>query len=141
MILLWNFRQFIKFTAVSGIGWFIDISLFYSLIWYFNLNTLYANLIGAFVAVTLVFFVSIHKVFIKGKSILLNKFLVYLFYQVVSISLFSKIIDWLSHVILFITIDSVSAAMASKIILTPITLIINYIFMKILSQTHLERKR
>ena len=54
--------QAISFFGLSGIGWIIDMCI-YSIMSNFNIQTIIANIISSFVAVTFVYTTSTKKIF------------------------------------------------------------------------------
>lgn len=127
--------QAVKFIGLSGIGWLLDFTVYTVLGLfenYFEIN----NIISSCVGVTFVFIFSTRKIFRnEGKIPLWVKYLIYIAYQAVLIFLISKLIGVINT---WIT-DNITAEIIvrcshiiSKIIVTPITMILNFIFMKIL---------
>lgn len=112
----------VKFGVVSGIGWLIDFGIMATLTHALGVRPLWANIAGASVAVTFVFFTSIYRVFIAEHRFLIGKFLVYCLYQVAAVSAASWLIDYLT---LRLEIDPVLA----KVLVTPATFYANFLFM------------
>ena len=67
MSLILNFRMFFRqmsvFVVVSGIGWLIDLSVFFLLTNQFALNVFYSNILSSIPGFTFVFVVSTNKIF------------------------------------------------------------------------------
>lgn len=89
---------------------------------------------SAAIAVTFVYFVATKKTFINNKGSLQKKYILYLLYQVISILLSSLLIGYLSTVISMLTpkVIAIQNEILAKIIVTPITFLSNFIFMKFL---------
>lgn len=129
-------KQGIEFIGISGVGWIIDFFLFNLL----NLKFSYVavnNMISSLVAVCFVFSVSTRKTFIQkdGGMNLKLKFVFYIAYQIILILLISQLLAWIDiHLMEFLrdSIMSNFSAMISKIIVTPITMLLNFCVMKYL---------
>ena len=130
-------RQFIKFLFLSGIGWLIDFILYLFFSNIFDFRIIYSNILSSIPAVTFVFFVSTRKVFIKNKRglTLKEKYLIYFLYQVILIITISLLGQYLYLLILkniAIKIKLKILKLIIKILITPITMLINFIVMKFL---------
>ena len=130
-------RQFIKFLFLSGIGWLIDFILYLIFSNIFDFRIIYSNILSSIPAVTFVFFVSTRKVFIKNKRglTLKEKYLIYFLYQVILIITISLLGQYLYLLILkniAIKIKLKILKLIIKILITPITMLINFIVMKFL---------
>lgn len=130
------FFQAIKFFGISGIGWLIDMVIFTALT-NLEVNTILSNIISSLVAVTFVYFTSTKKIFInKNEKINLNKkYVVYIIYQVLMILASSTLIGLINKgIILYINYEIFLkySKIIAKILVTPLTMICNFIFMKLL---------
>jgi len=130
------FFQAIKFFGISGIGWLIDMVIFTTLT-NLEVNTILSNIISSLVAVTFVYFTSTKKIFInKNEKINLNKkYVVYIIYQVLMILASSTLIGLINKgIILYINYEIFLkySKIITKILVTPLTMICNFIFMKLL---------
>lgn len=130
------FFQAIKFFGISGIGWLIDMVIFTALT-NLEVNTILSNIISSLVAVTFVYFTSTKKIFInKNEKINLNKkYVVYIIYQVLMILASSTLIGLINNgIILYINYEIFLkySKIIAKILVTPLTMICNFIFMKLL---------
>lgn len=127
--------QAFSFFGISGIGWLIDMSI-YSILTYFNVYTILANIISSFTAVTFVYLISTKKVFvnINDSFNVKKKYIVYILYQVIIVLISSTIINLIakdltgSNIELFVNYSKILA----KIIVTPFTMVTNFMFMKFL---------
>lgn len=134
-------KQIYSFLAVSGTGWLIDICIYTILTNKFCINVAYGNMISGIPALTFVFLLSTRKIFtVKEKGMpLKNKYIIYLCYQlflILIVSWFGQIlfdravkINWISESVLFQYLKLII-----KIIITPITMTVNFIVMKMLSE-------
>ena len=127
--------QAFSFFGLSGIGWLIDMSI-YSILTYFNVYTILANIISSFVAVTFVYLTSTKKIFvnINDSFNVKKKYIVYILYQVIIVLISSTIINLIAENLVNIDIKLIAdyAKISAKIIVTPFTMITNFIFMKFL---------
>lgn len=127
------FSQAIRFLGLSGIGWLLDFSTF-SVLEYFRSNPALNNFISSLVGLTFVFIFASGKVFRNSTHIpIMWKYLIYLVYQLVLITLMSRFLaainTWITVSITASFIVSLSP-MISKIAITPITLLLNFFVMK-----------
>lgn len=131
-------KQFFKFIGISGFGWLIDV-LFFSILTTLKIATAVSNIISSTIAITFVYFVSTNKIF-KGNNIteIRAKYLIYIIYQCIVIFTFSIIIEKISLFILAKDILFLSDFhnIIAKICVTPFTMTINFIFMKVLMGYH-----
>ncbi len=128
-------KQGFSFLIVSGIGWLIDFCTYLVLTKYFNISVMYANMISAIPAVSYVFLISSKKIFKNEKSKLtLNyKYLIYFGYQIILVSLVSILGEYLFSIfvnLITISIISNNLKIFIKILITPITMALNFIIMK-----------
>lgn len=127
------FSQAIQFFGLSGIGWLLDFSTF-SMLEYFRENPALNNFISSFVGLTFVFIFASGKVFRNSTHIpIMWKYLIYLVYQLVLITLMSR---FLAVINTWITVNATASfivslsPMISKITITPITMLLNFFVMK-----------
>ena len=133
-------KDLFHFILISGTAWLLDFGLFLIFSSVLGLNVLFSNLISTIPAFTFVFFVSSRKIFRNNtrRLTLKQKYWIYFIYQfvlVLSISLLGQWIYKLSHHFLFyqgFTDNTIKFSM--KILITPITMIMNFITMKILTE-------
>lgn len=128
----------IQFVLLSGIGWLVDFSIFTLCVRQLEWGIFNANCLSSFVAVTFVFFISTKSIFDKKKSKinLTFKYISYIIFQIILIILISLLAVPLNQFILsnFHTFGWVKeyAALITKVLITPITMILNFVAMKIL---------
>jgi len=130
-------KQFINFLFLSGIGWLIDFTLYLLFSNVFNLKIIYSNILSSIPAVTFVFFISTRKIFSKNNSriSLKEKYLIYFLYQlilIVLISIWAQYLYLLSLKNISMNIELKFLKIIIKILITPITMLINFIVMKFL---------
>ncbi len=125
----------LKFVGVSGIGWLIDVLIYLTLSSIIKLNVDISNMISSLVGVSFVFLVSTRKIFINNSKINLKlKYIIYIVYQLILIYLASLAILSLKNYLTSLDIKLVIkyVNIISKIIITPFTMLINFIVMKLL---------
>lgn len=126
-------RQIAKFVRISGIGWILDFCTYTSLSFCSN-NIVINNIISSWLGVTFVFIFATRKVFKNNSRISLKKkYAIYLAYQLILIYLISKLLGYInSYIISNVMIEEILrlSTVISKVIITPITMIMNFIVMK-----------
>ena len=127
------FLQAVKFIGVSGLGWILDFCT-YTVLGFFSQDLSVNNIISSWVGVTFVFLYGTKGVFQNNSRIPLKlKYIIYLLYQCVLIFFISKLLNTINAVIVEKTmIDLIlrHSTIISKILVTPITLVLNYFVMK-----------
>ena len=127
------FIQAIRFRGLSGIGWILDFTT-YTVLGVISANLVLNNTISSWVGVTFVFLLSTRIVFKNNSKIPLKwKYVIYLLYQCVLIFFISKLLNrvniyLLTHVTLAVVKNF--STIISKILVTPITMVLNFIVMK-----------
>ncbi len=122
-----------KFFGLSGIGWIIDLIIYTLLTSLLKINVDIANMISSLFGVTFVYLTSTRKIFKNNSKINLKiKYIIYIVYQVILIITVSKIMIILKDYLININISLLKKYIniVVKIIITPFTMIINYIVMK-----------
>lgn len=127
------FLQALKFIGISGIGWLLDFGT-YTALGLFSKNLFLNNTISSWIGVTFTFVFSTKSVFKHKSAIPLKvKYLFYILYQAVLIFFISKLVNIVDEQILQMAdialIKNMSFVVA-KIIVTPITMILNFFVMK-----------
>lgn len=130
------FIQFIKFLFISGTGWIIDFGLYLILTGVFNLKIMYSNILSSIPAITFVFIVSTKKIFRENKTRLSTKqkYIIYFLYQMILIFLISSLAQILYVVALKNNINFNSLKLVIKLLITPITMILNFFVIKYLAE-------
>jgi len=131
------FRQILSFLFVSGIGWLIDFSVYFALTTWLDFPVMTANCIIATPAILWVFWFSSRHIFAAKKTglKLYQKYLIYFAYQmllVTGISLFAGYLYTQFMASRFVGYEFLYAniKMLIKIVITPITMTMNFIVMK-----------
>lgn len=126
-------KQAIRFIGLSGIGWILDFCT-YTGLGIISDNLVLNNTISSWAGVTFVFIFATREVFKNDSRISLKwKYIIYLFYQFVLISFVSRLLDGVNLMIINnISIDIVLkySSIIAKILVTPITMILNFFVMK-----------
>ena len=126
-------KQIISFIGLSGIGWILDFTT-YTILACLSVNIFWCNVCGAVAGVTFVFISSTKFVFCNlSKITLYAKYLIYIAYQIILVYFISKLLVLINNNIVshfsFIYVKECSAIL-SKIIITPITMLLNFIVLK-----------
>lgn len=129
-----GFTRFLIFASISGLGWILDIITF-SLLLFNDVESYTANFISSFVGVTFVWFTSLKAVFKYNNKTFSWGILFYWLFQFVSIFIYSLLIGYLSlklHYWQFsaFILDVQQLSFLAKVIVTPLNLFTNYLFMK-----------
>ena len=126
-------RQIAQFIGISGIGWLLDFAVF-NLLCLFSQNLLVNNFFSSFVGVSFVFAFATRRVFVNNHHVpLIWKYGCYLFYQVILIYLVSVLLEYLNGYIMGYVVQLGILSMApaiSKIMITPVTMVCNFVVMK-----------
>ncbi len=128
-------KQAFHFFAISGVGWIVDMCIYTILSKWIPVTI--ANIISSTTAVTYVYTVSTKKIFENKSNInIRTKYIFYIIYQMALILLSSVVISGLSHLLLvhFRKVKFITkyAKICAKILITPFTMVMNFLFMKIL---------
>lgn len=125
--------QAIRFIGISGIGWILDFCTYIAL-GAISGNVAVNNIISSWIGVTFVFVFATKKVFVNNSNIPLKwKYLIYLLYQAVLIFIVSQLLAKVDvFIISQITLTPINkfSKIISKIVVTPITMVMNFIVMK-----------
>lgn len=125
-------QQGIKYIGISGIGWILDFITYFCLGQILS-NVIVNNYVSSWVGVSFVFWFATNKIFVNNCKISLKwKYIIYLGYQGILIYLISILLGLVNSCIQVWDIDILTqySAIVSKIIVTPITMILNFIVMK-----------
>ncbi len=131
------FIQAIKFVGISGIGWLIDFGVF-TILGLLGIPSWICNIISSLCGVTFVFFVSTRKTFeVSLKRLTLRqKYVIYVLFEIIIILVASRFVGMLDGIFSGMDFELLRkfSAIAAKICVTPFTMLINFIFMKILTE-------
>ncbi len=125
--------QAFRFVGLSGVGWILDFCT-YTLLGFVSVNLFLNNMVSSWVGVTFVFFFATRKVFQNNSKIPLKwKYFIYLLYQCILIFFSSKVLSGIdAYIVNNIDVDFILefSAIISKILVTPITMVLNFFVMK-----------
>ena len=123
-------RKAAVFGLTSGIGWLTSVVILWFLVHAGLTTVFWASWLGDLCAVTYVYIVSVRSIFRHSGRYLYAKFAVWLVYQFFMINCIAYGTSSLSHWALtrgLLDAASTSATLA-KIVITPLTLLLNFIF-------------
>lgn len=125
--------QAIRFVGLSGIGWLLDFCVF-AILGNVSSNVIANNFLSSWMGVTFVFLFATRKVFRNNSRISLKwKYAIYLLYQLILIALVSQLLGFVNGLLLdyvHISLIEQFSGIAAKILVTPITMLLNFIVMK-----------
>ncbi|UVL98196.1 MULTISPECIES: GtrA family protein [Pseudomonas] len=132
-------KLFLGFLLVSGVGWILDLLSYTTLTQAFDVSPAFANFASSMVGVTYVWLIALNRVFKRGghgKYIFLP---IYWTYQAVSILGYSMLISIVVVKLVDFGIDQVlplplPAAVLAKLMVTPVNLLTNFLFMTVLTK-------
>ena len=129
--------QAIKFVGFSGIGWLIDFGVF-TILGLCGIPSWICNIISSLCGVTFVFFATTRKTFeVSLKRLSLHqKYVIYVLFEIIIILVASRFVGLLDTTFGGVSFEALRkfSAIAAKICVTPFTMVINFIFMKILTE-------
>ena len=122
-------RQALRFLGLSGIGWLMDFTVYTLLSLRFQ-DLAWVNVFSSLVGASFVFIFSTRFVFRDSHRIPLGlKYAIYIVYQLVLIYLISKLLAFI-HLLIVTHTALPLAPVLAKIIVTPITMTVNFFAMK-----------
>ena len=125
--------QAIRFVGLSGIGWLLDFCVF-AILGNVSSNVIANNFLSSWMGVTFVFLFATRKVFRNNSRISLKwKYAIYLLYQLILIALVSQLLGFVNGLLLdyvHISLIEQFSGIAAKILVNPITMLLNFIVMK-----------
>ena len=126
--------KFVQFFLISGLGWILDFSVYTVLTALFSCSVLAANYLSSLPAITFVFFVSTRKTFVCRRDGLSmrGKYVAYVVYQLVLVSLVSFLGQWLFQQLapLLTMLSPAQCKLLIKVCITPITMICNFFVLR-----------
>jgi len=128
---------FLKFSIILGFGWILDFFSYLTVIYIFNFQPKDANFISSAIGVTFVWLISLSRVFHKGSKKYSKYLFIYWGFQIISISGYSFLISYLVMSKFNVSLSSLMnlpIEILTKILVTPLNLLTNYIFMKLLTK-------
>ena len=132
-------KKAVKFFFTSGIGFILDFCAYTFMTQVMNFDVLWANFLSSLIGATFAFFVSTYKIFDKKNSHIpvYVKYIAYIVYQLILISLVSILCRYINALIinyfewkLLIRYSK----LASKVIITPVTMTCNFFVMHFFSE-------
>lgn len=121
------------FFGLSGVGWLLDFCTFTAL-GFLSDNVVLNNTISSWVGITFVFLFATRRVFQNNSRISLKwKYTIYVVYQAVLIFFISKVLNGINGwIISTVPIEMILrfSSIISKILVTPITMVLNFLVMK-----------
>ncbi len=130
-------KQFMGFLLISGTGWLMDVGVYSIFTMLLGINIFFSNTISSILAITFVFCISTKKIFVSNnnKISLKMKYVIYFIYQLILIVLISLIMQKINFLIVnHYKIEVSYLKLIIKIVVTPITMILNFFVLKILSE-------
>lgn len=118
-------RRVMGFAVVSGAGLALDFGVFLALTHGAHLQPGIANLVSSGLAVALVFFTSVHRIFRYQGGLLFARFATYVVYQAIGVSLCSLAIDAL--------VAAGWLPLVAKLAILPVSFSANFLFMHALT--------
>ena len=126
-------RQAVRFVGLSGIGWLLDFTI-YTLLSLKLRDLALVNTLSSIAGASFVFMFSTRLVFRDSHRIPLGwKYCIYICFQLLLVFLISRLLAWIDGIIVSccgIALIVRFAALISKIIVTPITMTINFFAMR-----------
>jgi putative flippase GtrA len=126
-------NKHIAFVFLSGLGWLFDLLLYGFLLIIIGLPLAFANFASATIAAIVVFNYARVKIF-RATNDREKSLLIYFFYTELNIVLWSLIIDFITR---FVSssygISFSTTAIYAKILVTPFSLVCNFIFAQFLT--------
>ena len=124
-------KDFLSYSVTCGIGWIIMMLIFALLIYVCECDVFYTNYISSLISITYVFVVTKNKNYIDSNKRIAFKYILFILSQLCSIWFFSHLIYFLSKYIHLNTLYSwESITIFVRIIITPVTLLLNYFVTK-----------
>lgn len=135
-------KKLLRFAAVSGVGWLVDLAVYAVLTKVFLFSVLAANYLSSAVSVTFVFFVSTrHVLENRNKRIpTARKYLYYLTYQLILVTLVSLLATLIDRYLAAQPwVQSLpplaeNTKLAAKLLITPVTMVCNFFVLKLLTE-------
>lgn len=136
-------KTFLRFAFLSGLGWICDFVTFTILVTAFATQPSIANFCSSYVGVTFVYLTSLRLIFNKRDSrrgVFLGIYWLYQFISILAYSIMlSILVSSLSNFGIYDLIK-INSGITGKIIITPVNLFTNFLFMKLLTQYMDEAK-
>lgn len=135
--MMFLFFQAIKFFGISGVGWFLDF-ITYTILRFLSQNLFLNNIISSWFGMTFIFIFSTKAVFKNNEnSSITTKYFLNLGYRILMIFVISWLLQFVDSQIVQICnaeIITKSSFIIAKILVTPVTMILNFLVMKFLME-------
>jgi|GEM_PF-1895376 len=128
--------RFLGFGIFSGIGWLLDFATFVILLRWLSFPEFAANFVSSYVGITFVWFATLGAIFKHRQGRSGGFLLVYWGFQFVSIVIYSQVLQMIANSasnFTQLTFVAGNSGVAAKLLVTPINLITNFIFMSFLT--------
>ncbi|XQA63412.1 GtrA family protein [Xanthomonas sacchari] len=123
-----------QFVLLSGFGWCLDFAIFYANIAWLGLQPAWANMISATVAAMTVFVIARWVIFDSG-SRSFRSTIIYLAYTEFNIVVWALVISFVASLLhSWTSLATATGAVIAKIIVTPISLFLNFVVSRRLSR-------
>lgn len=135
-------KVFFGFVFISGLGWLCDFVTFTLLVSFFDLPGFISNFVSSYVGVTFVWVTSLRIVFGSENVVRNHHLLIYWGFQLLSILSYSKLLQLLASYLVaanLLFVIPLNVGVISKILITPLNLATNFIFLKMLIH-HMHKK-
>ena len=121
-------KKIYSFTMTSGVGWLLSVIVLWLGVNLLSTSPFVANFIGDSLAITYVFFTASKKIFVHRRKFMPVKFFIYSCYQFFLITMISEAVQRLTEWSPFLIVSSygISVELAAKILITPVTLLLNF---------------
>lgn len=128
-------RAFLGFLVLSGLGWLCDMLTYTALVRLAGVTPFGANVVSSYVGVSFVWFTSLDMVFRRSGAGAGRFLALYWCYQFVSIMAYSQLLQVVAALLAHRTgLAALHGALAAKIVVTPLNLVTNFLFMKMLTR-------
>ena len=129
--------QLVKYCLIAGIGWFLDFGIFTLLTEFTAIPVALCNYMSSIPAYTFGFFMNVKKTFEtndEGLSLKL-KYFIFILYAICLISVMSFSTQQLAIILCrSLVSSSVIGKLLAKLVVTPISIICNFTFLKVLAE-------
>lgn len=133
-----RWRQALAFVAVSGIGWLLDVGVFMTLSGPAGWHPVAANVVSGSCGALFVFLVSASRIFRRNQGTLAQKVVVLLVFNLAVIVASSFLLGLIAAELatasqrLGWALPAADIRLAAKIIVTPATLLLNFLVVRFL---------
>ena len=128
-------KTHLHFIGIAGVGWLVDIGMFYLIVSMTQGAAFLANVAGGICGASLTFLLSRKRIFLQQRGRTWVRLMTYILYTLGLLIVASAVVHWLAasahdvHPGYPIT----SIAVAAKVIVTPFTLALNFVVARFLN--------